>query len=93
MATKTYQEYKRREEALKRNAKRRDWERKNAGKSYAQIKREEMDRKFLAWVIGGVAGFAGWLVLFAFGVSFAIVVGLLIGGVTGTIAGIKSRDT
>ena len=53
MATRSYGEYKRHEEALKRNAKRREWERKNTGKSYARIKREEMDRKFLAWVIGG----------------------------------------
>lgn len=93
MTVKNYEEYKRREEALKRNAKRREWERKNAGKSYSRIKREERDRKFQAWVIGGVAGFAGWLLLFAMGVSFAILVGAIIGGVTGTIAGIKHRDT
>ena len=92
METKSYEEYQRREKALKRNAKRRDWERKNAGKSYARIKREEMDRRFGAWLLGGVAGFAGWLLLFAIGVSFAIVVGIIIGTATGIVAGIRSKD-
>ncbi len=93
MTIKSYEEYKRREEALERNAKRRDWERKNAGKSYARIKREERDRKFRAWLLGGIAGFAGWLLLSAIGVSFAITVAVIIGATTGIIAGIRSKNT
>ena len=93
MTIKSYEEYKRREEALERNAKRRDWERKNAAKSYARIKREERDRKFRAWLLGAVAGFAGWLLFFAMGVSFAITVAVIIGAATGIIAGIRSKDT
>ena len=87
-ATKSYEAYQRREKALKRNKKRREWERKNAGKSYARIKREEADRKFRGWLLGGVAGFAGWLLLFTIEVSFAIAVGIFVGIFTGIWGGL-----
>lgn len=89
--TNALKEYERREKALKRNAERRDWERKNAGKSYARIKREERDRKFRGWFLGGIAGFAGWLLLFTINVTFAIIVGVIVGGVTGIIAGSRNK--
>ena len=91
MSTKSYEDYQRREKALKRNAERRDWERKNAGKSYVRIKREERDRKFRGWFLGGIAGFAGWILLFTINVTFAIIVGVIVGGVPGIIAGTRNK--
>ena len=89
MARKNYEEYQRREKALKRNKERREWERKNAGKSYARIKREELDRKFRGWLLGGVAGFAVWILLFTIEVSFAIAVAVFVGIFTRIFGAIK----
>ena len=91
MAIKSQEEYEKRKKLLKRNAERRDWERKNAGKSYSRLRREERDRKFQGWLLGGILGFAGWLLLFTINVTFAIIVGVIVGGVTGIIAGTRNK--
>lgn len=91
MAIKSQEEYEKRKKLLKQNAERRDWERKNAGKSYARLKREERDRKFRGWFLGGIAGIAGWILLFTINVTFAIIVGVIVGGVTGIVAGTRNK--
>ena len=82
-----YQRRERREKSLERNKKRRDWERKNAGKSYEQIKWEEMNRKFGNWLFSTLLGFGAWLLLFTIEMSLAIAVGVIVGifsGIFGT---------